>query len=298
MKAVRSRQTLCNPMDCTRQTPSLPCVRCESLLAEINELKLTHTTYVEQFEHARAENFEMSSRLRSSLSLLNDACHTSCATQTELHDVNDDISSTALICTSCVDLKNEVLALEQMRDDMCAKLVEHNEMSANLEKEIELLRTTYAKCIGEEMKNLRDAPCGTCEGLKFENEVLAKRCKSLCAKSLDSRDFSNSGVVSKIASSHPELSSCAARESLDDSTCAKVLDNSSIATPKPVASSGDDHRISHDKGASYFFGTHVPKLVFRCTFCKKDGHSLEFCFRRVKHERRVRAKAFRKPRDL
>jgi len=41
-------------------------------------------------------------------------------------------------------LENEVLALKQMRDDMSAKLVEHR-MSANHEKEIELLRTTYAK---------------------------------------------------------------------------------------------------------------------------------------------------------
>jgi len=96
-------------------------------------------------------------------------------------------------------------------------LVEHNKMSANLEKEIELLRTTYAKCIGKEMENLKNAPCGTCDRLKFENEVLAKRCKSLCAKSLDSRDSCNSDVgVSEIVSLQPELSSCVARESLDD----------------------------------------------------------------------------------
>jgi hypothetical protein len=34
---------------------SLPCVSCESFLAEINELKLIHTTCVDEFEHARAE---------------------------------------------------------------------------------------------------------------------------------------------------------------------------------------------------------------------------------------------------
>ena len=34
---------------------SLPCISCESLLAEINELKLTHTTCVDELEHARVE---------------------------------------------------------------------------------------------------------------------------------------------------------------------------------------------------------------------------------------------------
>jgi hypothetical protein len=40
-----------------------------------------------------------------------------------------------------------------MREDMSTKLVEHDDMSANLEKENELLRTTYAKCIEEEINN-------------------------------------------------------------------------------------------------------------------------------------------------
>jgi len=47
-----------------------------------------------------------------------------------------------------------------------------------------------------------------------------------------------------------------------------------------------------------FLKLHVPKPIFHCTFCKKDGHTFNFCFRRVKHERRVRAKAFRKPHSL
>ena len=34
---------------------SLPCVSCESLSAEIDKLKLTHTTCVDELEHARAE---------------------------------------------------------------------------------------------------------------------------------------------------------------------------------------------------------------------------------------------------
>ena len=37
-----------------KSNASLPCVSCESLLAEINELKLTHTTCVDELEHARA----------------------------------------------------------------------------------------------------------------------------------------------------------------------------------------------------------------------------------------------------
>jgi len=132
---------------------------------------------------------------------------------------------------------------------------------------------------------LENAPCGTCDRLKFENEVLAKRCKSFCAKSLDSCDSCNSDVVvSKIASLQQELSSCAARESLDDGTCVEALDCSSIASPKRDASSGNVQGISHDKGASCIFGTQVPKPTFHCTFCKKDGHSFDFCFRRVKHE--------------
>ena len=83
--------------------------------------------------------------------------------------MNDDDCSCGLICTSCIDLENEVLALKQMRDDMSAKLVEHNEMSANLEKENDLLRTTYAKCIEEQVESLRNVSCGTSDRLKFEN---------------------------------------------------------------------------------------------------------------------------------
>jgi cytidine deaminase len=36
-----------------------PCASCESLLAEINELKLTHTTRVDELEHARVEICDM-----------------------------------------------------------------------------------------------------------------------------------------------------------------------------------------------------------------------------------------------
>jgi regulator of replication initiation timing len=186
---------------------SLPCVSCESLLAEINELKLTHTTCVDELEHARAEICDMKSMpcSKCSLSLVEDACHASCDDDNALRDVNVIACSCDFVCTSCIDLESEVLALKTMREDMSAKLVEHDEMSANLEKENELLRTTYSKCIEEEINNLRNMTCGTCECLKSQNEVLRTRCKSLCAKSLDSRFSCHSDVdASKFASSKPE----------------------------------------------------------------------------------------------
>jgi hypothetical protein len=51
---------------------SLLCVSCESLLVEINKLKLTHTTFVEQLEHARAEINKMKSMSCSMCSLVLD----------------------------------------------------------------------------------------------------------------------------------------------------------------------------------------------------------------------------------
>ena len=101
-----------------KSNASLPCGSCESLIAEINELKLTHTTCVGQFEHARAEICEMKSMpyTKCSLILDDDICHTSCDTHDILPDVNDDACSCGLICTSCIDLGNEVFALKQMRD--------------------------------------------------------------------------------------------------------------------------------------------------------------------------------------
>jgi hypothetical protein len=85
---------------------------------------------------------------------------------------------------------------------------------------------------------------------------------------------------------------------LDDGKCASALDSSHIATPKLVASSSVAQGDSNGKNASHCFRTHTSKPMFHCTFCKKDGNTVEFCFRRVKHERRVRAKAFKKPRTL
>jgi hypothetical protein len=62
------------------------------------------------------------------------------------------------------------------------------------------------------------------------------------------------------------------------------LDSSPIATPKLIASSSVAQGDLNGKGASHIFGTHTPKSRFQCTFCNNDGHTVEFCFRRVKHE--------------
>ncbi|KAG2620964.1 hypothetical protein PVAP13_3NG152063 [Panicum virgatum] len=107
-------------------------------------------------------------------------------------------------------------------------------MSARLEIEVDLLRTTHAKCIEEQVvESLRNAPCGTCDRLKFENEFLSKTCKILCAKFFYSRDSCHSDVgFSKIASSQPELASSVERESLDIRTCACASNSSSIAISK------------------------------------------------------------------
>jgi hypothetical protein len=120
---------------------------------------------------------------------------------------------------------------------------------------------------------------------------------SLCAKSLDSHDSYHSDVcVSKIASSKPELAS-SEHEPLDVGTFAHASDSASIAIPK-LASSGIAQSNSCSNGASHFIGTHIAKPMYHCTFCQKDGHTIEFFFRRVKHERHVRAKAFRMPHSL
>ena len=72
----------------------------------------------------------------------------------------------------------------------------------------------------------------------------------MSAKSFDSRNPSHSNVgVSKITSSQPELVSSADRESLDFDTSACASDSSSIAIPKPVASSGVVQNDSYGKGA-------------------------------------------------
>ena len=110
---------------------SLPCVLCESLFAEINELNLTHTTCVEQFEHARAQNNEIKSLSSTICSVMksDDALLAPNGNHDALDDILD-IDASIIICTSCIDLRIEVEALKQVRNDMSAKLVEHKDMSA------------------------------------------------------------------------------------------------------------------------------------------------------------------------
>ena len=79
---------------------------------------MTHTTCVDELEQARVEICKMKSMPCSMCSLVldDDVCLTSCDTHDILLDVNDDACSCGLICTSCIDLENEVFALKQMRD--------------------------------------------------------------------------------------------------------------------------------------------------------------------------------------
>jgi uncharacterized CHY-type Zn-finger protein len=76
-------------------------------------------------------------------------------------------------------------------------------------------------------RNLRNMTCGTCECLKFENDVLRTRCKSLCAKGLDSCFSCHSDIdASKIASYQLDSTSSLERESLNGGKCACALDSS------------------------------------------------------------------------
>ena len=81
-----------------KSNASLPCGSCDSLIDEINELKMTHTTSVDQLEHARAEICKMKSMPCSICSLVldDDVCLTSCNTHDILLDVNDDACSWVL----------------------------------------------------------------------------------------------------------------------------------------------------------------------------------------------------------
>jgi hypothetical protein len=60
-----------------------------------------------------------------------------CIDSNDNHDVLLDINAcnmSTISYTLCNDLKHEIDDLKQVRDDMSAKLVEHNEKSVNLEK--------------------------------------------------------------------------------------------------------------------------------------------------------------------
>jgi hypothetical protein len=114
---------------------NVSCDSCVDILDENEKLKLDYSTCVEQLEIARAEIIEINSLHSSTCSstLNNDSCIDS----NDNHDVLIDINAcnvSTILCTSCNNLKYEIDDLKQVRDDMSAKLVEHNEKSANLEK--------------------------------------------------------------------------------------------------------------------------------------------------------------------
>jgi hypothetical protein len=114
---------------------NVSCDSCVGMLVENEKLKLDYSTCVEQLEIARAEIIEINSLHSSTCSsiLYNDTCSDS----NDNHDVLLGINAcnvSTISCTSCNDLKNEIDYLKQVHDDMSAKLVEHNEKSANIEK--------------------------------------------------------------------------------------------------------------------------------------------------------------------
>jgi hypothetical protein len=103
------------------------------MLAENEKLKLGYSTCVEQLEIARTEIIEINSMYSSTCSstLNNDTCINSYDNHDVLLDINACNVST-ISCTSSNDLKHEIHDLKQVRDDVSAKLVKHNEKSANL----------------------------------------------------------------------------------------------------------------------------------------------------------------------
>jgi hypothetical protein len=113
------------------------CDSCVAMLAENEKLKLNYFTYVEQLKIARAEIIKINSLHSSTCSstLNNDTYINSNDNHDILLDINTCNVST-IFYTFFNDLKYEIDDLKQMCDDMCAKLIEHNEKSANLEKVI------------------------------------------------------------------------------------------------------------------------------------------------------------------
>jgi hypothetical protein len=114
---------------------NVSCDSCVGMLAENEKLKLHYSTCVKQLEIARAEIIEINSMHSTTCSSTfnNDTCIDSNDNPDVLLDINACNMSTAS-CTSCNNLKHEIDDLKQGCNDMSAKLVEHNEKSANLEK--------------------------------------------------------------------------------------------------------------------------------------------------------------------
>jgi hypothetical protein len=130
-KMIRTIACLNSEMELLKSNVS--CDFCVGMLAENEKLKLDYSTCVEQLEIARAEIIEINSMHYSTCSstLNNDTCIDSNDNNDVLVDINACNVST-ISCTSCIDLKHDIDDFKQVRDDMSAKLVEHNEKSANL----------------------------------------------------------------------------------------------------------------------------------------------------------------------
>jgi hypothetical protein len=114
---------------------NVSCDSCVGMLTENEKLKLDYSTCVEQLEIARAEIIEINSSHSSicSSTLNNDTCIDSNDNHNVLLDINACNVST-IFYASCNILKHEIDDFKQVCDDMSAKLVEHNEKSANHEK--------------------------------------------------------------------------------------------------------------------------------------------------------------------
>jgi hypothetical protein len=114
---------------------NVSCDSCEGMLAENEKLKLNYSICVKQLEIARAEIIEINSMhsITCSSTLNIDTYIDS----NDNHDVLLDINAcnvSIISYTSCNDLKHEIDDLKQVREDMRAKLIEHNKKSVKLEK--------------------------------------------------------------------------------------------------------------------------------------------------------------------
>jgi hypothetical protein len=112
---------------------NVSCDSCVGMLAENKKLKLDYSTCVEQLEIARADIIEINSMHSSTCSsTLN---YDTCIDYNDNHDVLLDINAcyvSTISYASFSDLKHEINDFRQVHDDISAKLVEHNEKSANL----------------------------------------------------------------------------------------------------------------------------------------------------------------------
>jgi hypothetical protein len=109
---------------------NVSCDSCAGMLAENEKLNLDYSTCVEQLEIAMAEIIEINSMHSSTYSsILN---NNTCIDSNYNHDILLDINAcnvSTIDCASCIDLKYEIDDFKQVRDDMSAKLVEHDEKS-------------------------------------------------------------------------------------------------------------------------------------------------------------------------